>query len=233
MTKNNSQISSIIVAGGVGKRLGSDVPKAFVRLGDKYLFEHSLEVFLHHSPTVEIIIVVPDEAVEKTEELINNRNPEKTVVIVNGGKERWESVKNGVLSTDESSEWVMVHDAARPFVTNEVIDTLLAKRTSCKCAITATPVDDTIRRFENDTCIETIDRSSLLRVGTPQLFHRKSLIEAFTHAESMSPPPTDEAMLMEKCGITVGIAWGAPHNFKITTPRDLETAEAILSNRNG
>ncbi|MCP4712984.1 MAG: 2-C-methyl-D-erythritol 4-phosphate cytidylyltransferase, partial [Planctomycetes bacterium] len=159
--------------------------------------------------------------------------PKKTVFIVNGGKERRGTVKNGILSTDESSEWEMIHDAARAFVTNEVIDELLAKRSSFKCAITATPVDDTIRRFENDTCIETIDRSSLLRVGTPQLFHRQSLVEAFSHAESMSPPPTDEAMLMEKCGITVGIAWGDPHNFKITTPRDLETAEAILSNRNG
>ena len=122
----------------------------------------------------------------------------------------------------------MTNDAARPFVTKEVIDSLLEKRPLYKCAITATPVEDTIRRFENDRCIATIDRSILIRVGTPQLFHRESLLEAFVHGESMTPPPTDEAMLMEKSGIETGFAWGDPINFKITTQGDLELAEAIL-----
>ncbi len=229
----NKKISTVIVAGGMGKRLGADVPKAFVNLGGKYLFEHSLEIFLHHASVAEIIIVVPDAAVEKTEKIIHTGKPEKTVVIVNGGEERWRSVQNGILTTEETFDWVLVHDAARPFVTKEVIDELLKKRSAFECAFTATPVDDTIRRYENDTGVETVDRSSLIRVGTPQLFHRASLIEAFSHAESMSPPPTDEVMLMEKCDIPVGFAWGDSKNFKITTHHDLEIAEALLSFRKG
>ncbi len=227
----NKKTSAVIVAGGMGKRLGADVPKAFVRLGDKFLFEYSLEIFLSYPKVFEIILVVPEAAIEQAEDIINSRNPDKTVVIVNGGGERWESVRNGVLSVAESSQWVLIHDAARPFVTPEIIDSLLKKRVDFKCAITATPVDDTIRRFEKEVCTETVDRSSLLRVGTPQLFQRQSLCDAFTHAGSMTPPPTDEAMLMEKCGITVGFVWGDPKNFKITTQHDLEVAKAMLSYR--
>ncbi len=227
----NTQISIIIVAGGTGKRLGANVPKAFVRLGDKYLFEYSLEVFLNHPLVEEIIMVVPEETIDKTDSVINYNEINIQVWVVSGGAERWESVRNGVQATEKSSEWVLVHDAARPFVTHKVIDLLLKKRADFKCAITATPVDDTIRRFDNEVCTETVDRTSLLRVGTPQLFHRQSLLDAFAYAESMAPPPTDEAMLMEKCGIPVGFSWGDPKNFKITTQHDLELAEAILSYR--
>ena len=223
------EISTIIVAGGMGKRLGADVPKAFVRLGGRYLFHYPLDTFLRHDAVAEIILVVPDAAVEKTEEIVNTFAPEKPVVIVNGGKERWQSVRNGVLTAEETSDWVLVHDAARPFMSAEIIDSLLEKRDRFKCVFTATPVEDTVRRYENDTCIETLDRRSLLRVGTPQLFHRESLIEAFSHAEPMSPPPTDEAVLMEKNGIPIGFVWGDPKNFKITTPHDLILAEALVS----
>lgn len=231
MALQKRDISAVIVAGGRGKRLGEDVPKAFIRLGRRYLFEHSLEVFLRHTALAEIILVVPDETVGKTEKIIRSRKPEKTVVVVNGGVKRWQSVRNGVLSTAETSAWVLVHDAARPFVTKAVIDDLLKKRAAYKCAITATPVDDTIRRFRKDRCTATLDRSKLIRVGTPQLFYRPALIEAFAHAESMRKPLTDEAMLMEKCGITIGFSWGDPLNFKITTPADLRKAEALASVR--
>lgn len=227
-SQDKNRTAAVIAAGGMGKRLGREEPKALIQLAGKPLFVYSLEVFDQHPSVSEIVLVVPEDSVDKTKDIINNLNTSKSINVVKGGVERWQSVQNGVLATDESLEWIMTHDAARPFVTKEVIDSLLKKRSLYKCAITATPVEDTIRRFENDRCIATIDRSILIRVGTPQLFHRESLLEAFVHAESMAPPPTDEAMLMEKNGIETGFAWGNPMNFKITTQSDLDLAEAIL-----
>lgn len=225
----NFNISVVIVAGGMGTRLGADVPKAFVGLGGKHLFEYSLEIFLAHKAVSEVVIVVPDSVVEKAEEIVGEMELEKIVVIVNGGDQRWNSVYNGIMSTVDSSEWVLVHDAARPFVTKDVIDSLLKKCGAHKCCITATPVTDTIRTFKEGICTGTVDRSTLIRVGTPQLFHRETLLKAFLHAGGMEPSPTDEAMLMEKSGVAIGIAWGDPKNFKITTPEDLEIAQALIN----
>jgi len=229
--QNKNSSAAVIAAGGMGKRLGREMPKALIPLDKKPLFVYSLEVFVKHPAVSEIAVVVPEDSVDTTREIIDTLNVSKNITVVKGGAERWQSVQNGVFATDESSEWILTHDAARPFVTTEVIDSLLEKRSLYKCAITATPVEDTIRRFENDRCIATIDRSLLIRVGTPQLFHRKSLLEAFVHADSRAPPPTDEAMLMEKNGIEVGFAWGDPMNFKITTQSDLDLAEALLIQR--
>ena len=229
--QNNNSIAAVIAAGGMGKRLGREEPKALIELAGKPLFVYSLEIFDQHPAVSEIVVVVPEDSVDKTKDITNTLNTTKNITVVKGGVERWQSVQNGVQATDGSIQWIMTHDAARPFVTKEVIDSLLEKSSTYKCAITATPVEDTIRRFENDRCIATIDRSLLIRVGTPQLFLRESLLEAFVHAESMTPPPTDEAMLMEKNGIEIGFAWGDPMNFKITTRGDLDLAEAIILQR--
>lgn len=228
-TKKN--ISAVIVAGGLGKRLGAAVPKAFITLGGRSLFEYSLEALSHYPSVVETVIVVPESALEQTERIVRKRKQVIPAVIVCGGEQRWESVRNGVAATASTSKLVLVHDAARPFLSSAVIDSLVQKSSTYRCVITATPVDDTIRCFEKDYCKGTVDRSQLIRVGTPQLFRRKMLIDAFVLAASMKNAPTDEAMLMEKCGVTVGFAWGDPLNFKITTPRDLLMAEAIIAQR--
>ncbi len=226
--KENDKTSAIIVAGGIGKRLGASIPKAFVSLANRPLFIYSLEIFDKHPSVSEIVLVMPDKFKKKGNEIVQTLELTKPLKIVAGGKERWESVKNGVLASESFLKWVLIHDAARPFVTAKIIDTLLEKRLTFHCAITATPVVDTIRKFDNDNCLGTVDRSSLLRVGTPQLFNRDKLIEAFKKVQTMTPPPTDEAMLMEQCGIKVGYAWGEDTNFKITTESDLRLAEGLL-----
>jgi 2-C-methyl-D-erythritol 4-phosphate cytidylyltransferase len=167
--------------------------------------------------------------VPTAQQLCESAGFSKPWTIVEGGAERWQSVANGVSACQ--APWVMVHDAARPFVSAAVIDGLLSKRDDFSCVITATPEVDTIRRFEQDRCSGTVDRSTLIRVGTPQLFHRATLLDAFTKAEKLAPPPTDEAMLFEACGHHVGFAWGDPLNFKVTTPADLEIAEALCARR--
>ncbi len=221
-------VSAVIVGGGMGTRLGANRPKAFISLQNKPLFSYSLLTFDTHSSVQETVFVVPKESQEEAQISINALKLSKPCTIVPGGKERWQSVQEGVLATKQS-DWLLIHDAARPFVTHAVIDELLLKSDSFRCAITATSVSDTIRTFEKDRCLETVDRSKLLRVGTPQLFNKKDLLKAFDRAKTLETPPTDEAMLMEQSNIPIAFAWGDERNFKITTPADLALAEALAS----
>lgn len=220
---------AIVVAGGAGKRLASAVPKAFVNLSGKPMVRYSLEQFDAHASIDAMIVVVPLGMADVAEKIVRGMHLKKKVRVVNGGKERWQSVKNGMMAS--SAEWVLIHDAARPFVTHAVIDAVLEQAPKYTAVITATQEVDTVRRFSGDQALETIDRNTFIRVGTPQLFLRSALIKSFSTAETMKIPPTDEAVLMEHLGIPVGIAWGDPLNFKITTKSDLKLAEALCAVR--
>lgn len=221
--ETNQKIDAVIVAAGSGTRLGYKEPKAFVSLGGRPMLEYSLEFFLSRKDIIKIVLVVPSEKLHSAKE----KYACERVEVVAGGKQRWNSVSNGLSGLE--SEWVLIHDAARPFVTDLVIDRILEKRDSYDCVITVTPEVDTVRIFEGDKALETVDREKLVRVGTPQLFRRKLLVSALNSVSESEPPPTDEAVLMQKAGIEVGIAWGDPKNYKITTRSDLETAEAIVA----
>jgi 2-C-methyl-D-erythritol 4-phosphate cytidylyltransferase len=222
-------VDVIIVAAGSGTRLGSDVPKAFVPLAGKPLFIHSLLQFACHRAVNRIIVVAPPSMIQKTRLMCSQFPINKEVDIVAGGEHRWQSVENGLKGS--AAEWVMVHDSARPFVSTRTIDAVLSLMEKFDAVISATPEVDTVRKFSGDRALETIDRNELVRVQTPQLFKREKLISAFPMAASLSTPPTDEALLMEKAGFSVGIAWGDPLNFKITTKQDLVLAEAICEKR--
>lgn len=222
MSSEKPWCDAIIVAAGSGSRLGSRLPKAFVPLGGRPLFTHALSILGSHPQIDNIILVVPPSMQQGDKELLSD--DQLTLVI--GGKERWISVRNGVLAS--TAPWVLIHDAARPFVTHAVIDALLAMRNEYQAVITATPVVDTIRTFSGNTAGAVINRDELIRVGTPQLFNREALLHYLNVAGDLKAPPTDEAVLFQNNGIPVGIAWGDPKNFKITTKEDLEMAEALL-----
>lgn len=223
----NSRTSAIIVAAGAGTRLSADHPKAFVSLAGAPLFVYSLRRFDAHAAIDELVLVAPASMHARARSIIATLSPAKPATVVSGGEHRWQSVRNGLDACDASAEWVLVHDAARPFVSHAVINALLAFRERFRCAFTATPMVDTVRRVKGDTSVETLDRSALVRVGTPQLFHRQSLHDAF--ARMSDAAITDEVMLMERTGHAVGVAAGDPLNFKITTPEDLAMAEALCA----
>lgn len=222
-------ITAIIAAAGAGKRLGSPVPKGFLKLGGKALFLHSLETLLSHEAVLDAVLVVPEFNKSEAEQVVAGSGFRKKVVVVTGGRERWQSVKNGVLAVE--SEWVLVHDAARPFVTRAVINSVIEKKDSYDCVITVTPEVDTVRESNGELAGEIIDRSKLVRVGTPQLFRREVLLKAFTEVRALHSTPTDEAVLLQRIGVPVALAWGDPANFKITAPDDLAIAEALLAYR--
>ena len=226
---NDFTLTTIIVAAGAGTRLKAGKPKAFLTLGNLPMYQHSLETFTSHESVRDIVIVVPRGMVTATQQTLLSMKTTKSIFAVAGGRERWQSVQNGVQATD--ADWIMVHDAARPFVTHAVIDGVLDKCIANDCVITATPEVDTIRALKGECAGNIIDRSTLIRTGTPQLFRRSVLIEAFRSAASLPVPPTDEASLIQQCGVPVAIAWGDPANFKITTPSDLAIAEAIVAQR--
>lgn len=224
---------AVIVAAGRGARLGASIPKAFLELAGKPLFAHSLAVFDNHPAIAQIVVVAPADRLRQTAGLAAEAGVSTPLSIVAGGGERWESVRNGAAECAEHIGWVLVHDAARPFVTPEVVDTLLETADNYRAAVTATEVVDTVRRFDGDRAGETVDRHTLVRVGTPQLFGRDELRRGFELAAELSSPPTDEAVLMQHLGIDVGIAWGDPMNFKITSPRDLELAHLVAQQHTG
>jgi len=226
------RVAAVIVAAGAGTRLGSSTPKAFIPLGGRPLYAHALSVFASHPLIDNTVLVVPGDMVDATREAAGQPGEGPgAVTVVAGGGQRWESVRNGVDAAPEDAGWVLVHDAARPFVTPAVINAVLDMRNKYRAAVTVTPVTDTVRTFSADNAGRTIDRSSLVRVGTPQLFHRETLREGFARAAAMRQPPTDEAVLFEAMGLPVGIAWGDPLNFKITTAEDLLLAEALYEKR--
>jgi 2-C-methyl-D-erythritol 4-phosphate cytidylyltransferase len=206
-----------------------DVPKGFVSLGGKPMLAYSLEVLGTHPAVAQVVLVVPSDRLKETAAITAQLTLSVKVAVVSGGSERWESVRNGVNECSAAHDTILVHDAARPFVTHAVIDSLLEQSRSYRCVITATEVVDTIRQFIDDRALATVDRSCLIRVGTPQLFRRADLTQGFAQAVSMKSPPTDEAVLMQSMGIEVGIGRGDPANFKITSPSDMLLAEALLA----
>jgi len=219
----------VIVGAGAGTRLGYSTPKAFVDLCGKPIVYYSLKTFVNHPAVDKTILVVPPAMIGEAAVIVNEYTDfTDRLQIVAGGDERWESVRNGCAVA--SGEWVSVHDAARPFVSNAVIDAVLEKRGDFECVITATPVADTIRTIAGGgRCGATVDRSTLMRVGTPQLFRRERLMSAFDLIKDMPSAPTDEAALFERLGIDVGYSWGDAMNFKITEKADLEMARAIIN----
>jgi len=224
--KQKNSISAIIVAGGMGKRLGKEIPKAFVPIGDKELFMYSAEVFDEIGAFNEIIIVVPETAISETQE--KTKHFSTKIIVVAGGKERHNSVENGINVA--SGEVVLVHDAARPFITKELVGELIENYNNSNYSgiISANPVVDTIRKFDGNLCGKTINRDELISVGTPQIFSKEILLDCFSKIEISDCFPTDEAMLVQNFGHEVGWVKGSKLNFKVTTPEDIVLAEAVV-----
>jgi 2-C-methyl-D-erythritol 4-phosphate cytidylyltransferase len=219
-------VTAVIVAGGSGTRLGMDIPKAFVPLGTKPLLCHSYAVFAVCEDIEEIIVVVPQSHIAETRKILSDQEIRKTHRVISGGSQRWISVRNGVCGAQ--TELVLIHDAARPFVTTDILHRLCKNLRDYAGVITATPVVDTVRYFEKGLCGTTLDRSRLIAVGTPQLFRRSILVSCYDNIDSLPSIPTDEAMLLEQNDIPVAWAEGDPLNFKITTPADYTMAQCII-----
>lgn len=221
--------SVVIVSAGRGSRMKSDINKQFLKIGGKEVIAHTVERFYNNKNIGEIIIVVREDEKEFFQENIINKYGYKNIKIAFGGKERQDSVYNGLKEVDKNCGIVLIHDGARPFVTNEIIEKSIKCAQKYNCAIVGIPVKDTIKivNENNDVC-NTPNRNTLWSIQTPQVFEYSLIMKAHEKAKDDKYYGTDDSMLIEYLGYNVKVVEGSYDNIKITTPEDLKVAEEIL-----
>jgi 2-C-methyl-D-erythritol 4-phosphate cytidylyltransferase len=222
MAANRSTVAAILVAAGSGQRLGADVPKAFCLVRGRTLLEYAHERFTEHPGVRDVVVVAPPDRIEQAAALTGS-------AVVAGGATRQASVSAGLATLDAAVDTVLVHDVARAFVPAAVISRVLAAlEGGADAVIPVRPVTDTIKRVDDARrVVDTVDRSTLVAVQTPQGF-RRDVLEA-AHAAAASVAATDDAGLVEAYGGTVVVVDGADESFKITRPWDLVLAEAVAA----
>lgn len=221
-------ISVIIPAGGHGQRMESSVPKQLLPLKGKAVIFYTLQRFLMMTHIREIIIPVHKDSKERIDTIIAELHTEIPIFTVPGGKERQDSVWSGMLAASETSEFILVHDAVRPFFSQNFIHLALEQLKIADGAVAGIPVTNTTKRVKNSTILETIPRDQLYEIQTPQMFRRKTLFKAFHSANTDSFYGTDEAMLVERIGGVCKIISDTDRNIKITRPLDIQIAGIIL-----
>jgi 2-C-methyl-D-erythritol 4-phosphate cytidylyltransferase len=205
-------VVGIVPAGGSGERLGAERPKAFVVCAGRPLLEWSVEVL---SAVCDRVIVAVPAGCERPGS-------------VEGGASRSASVRNALAAAPEART-VVVHDAARPLVTRELVESCLAALMGVDGVTAAAPVTDTIKQtFPDGTVERTLDRSRLWAVQTPQVFRADALRRALDVDEAVLAGATDDASLVEAAGGTIRVVEAPPDNFKVTSRADLARAEALL-----
>ena len=219
---------AILVAGGLGKRMRSPVPKQFLMLGNKPVLYYSLKAFIDAFPDLQVILVLPEDYTAMGQEIIDAWFDKERIQITEGGDTRFQSVKNGLaLIQDESM--ILVHDAVRCLVSVELIQRCYQKAVETGSAIPVVPCKDSVRLI-TDEGNEALDRDKIVLVQTPQAFHSRILMPAFNI--DFKDRFTDEASVVEAYGLKVSLVEGEESNIKITHEADLLVAEKLVDKRN-
>ncbi|PVZ94964.1 bifunctional 2-C-methyl-D-erythritol 4-phosphate cytidylyltransferase/2-C-methyl-D-erythritol 2,4-cyclodiphosphate synthase [Amnibacterium flavum] len=222
----NSATAIVIVAAGEGSRLGYGMPKAYVPLAGVPLFLRAFDSVAAASTELSVVVVAPADLVGRTRAMID-RSGRGSAVVVAGGESRHASVRLGLDAIPSSADVVLVHDAARALTPGSLMDRVVdAVRASGNGVVPGLPIADTIKRTADRVVIETVDRSLLTAVQTPQGFPRDALISAY---ESVTDEHTDDTAVFAAAGGTVEVVAGEPLAFKVTTADDLARAESLLA----
>lgn len=234
MKREDLFCSAVIVAAGSGKRMGADRPKQFLELCGKTIIERTAAVFSGCKSINEIIIVSSESGLEECKRLLKELEKEKTIKYVLGGKERYESVYNGLKSLDERCGIVLIHDGVRPFVTEEIINASIDDASEYGACAVGVKSKDTVKICTDKGFVEyTPDRNCVYNIQTPQTFRKEIILKAYERAFEKGVFGTDDASLAENDGISVKITEGSYDNIKITTPDDLIVGEKILNGGGG
>lgn len=219
----------VIVAAGTGSRMNMGINKQFIKLEGKEIIAYTIEKFHNNSNIEDIVVVVKEDESEFFKKEILDKYNFKNVKIAYGGKERQDSVYNGLKLLDEKCDVVLIHDGARPFVSDKIIDKSIEEAKEHKAIVVGVPVKDTIKVIDNDkNIVDTPNRSVLWAVQTPQTFDYNILIDAYKDAFKNKFYGTDDAMLVERIGYKVKMLEGSYNNIKITTQEDLNIGSQIL-----
>jgi len=222
--------AAIIPAAGFGTRMGSAEPKQYLLLGGKPILIHTVEAFLNNTNIADIIVVVPTDRLAQTKELLEEYQlNSSSIQIIAGGRRRQDSVYNGLNSIAEGHDIVLVHDGARPLITQKVINRCCDGARNSGAVIAAVPVKDTLKKGDDGKVGATVDRNGLYQAQTPQAA-RINLLKKGYEANG-DRDVTDESTLLERAGIPVGIVDGSETNLKVTRPEDLVLAETIYSKK--
>lgn len=229
------KFAAVLPAGGLGKRMGGNIPKQLMKLGGKPVYQYCLETFLKMDEIAEVVMAVPADWKNHFEEELFNTTTnaagdtsasliKSKLKIVVGGVERWQSVENGVNALTSSAEYVLVHDVARPFISKEIIREVCETLTSKGSCLVAKPAIDTIKIASDGQVESTIDRNKVWLAQTPQAARIDLLKSLYARikAEPLNFVPTDEASILEHFGEKVFVVKGGAINDKLTTPEDFE-----------
>ena len=222
---------AIILASGVGARLGLEIPKQFFEIRKKTVLEYSILAFHKQNNVDEIVIVSHPDYISKVEEIVKKGSFNKVSKIIAGGETRQKSASNGINAIKESEAKVLIHDAVRPFVTKRIIDDCINTLDYYKAVNVAIESSDTIIEVDEENCIKSIpQRKFLKRVQTPQGFHLniiKKAHELASHEENLSF--TDDCGLVKEFNLAqIKVIKGEEFNIKITYPSDIKLAENII-----
>ncbi len=228
-----SRVTVLIPAAGMGKRMGRAVAKQFLPLGDKPMLAHTLLAFQRASVVDEIVPILSEEDIETClVDIIEHYHITKVKTLVVGGKERQDSVYNGLQKLEKDTAVVLVHDGVRPFVTHDMIQETAEHARKGECVAVGVPLKDTVKEVGADGMVRvTLDRSRLWAIQTPQAFPAKTLRRVYEESYAHKMYGTDDATLAERAGLKVRVIMGSYENIKITTSEDLLLAEEILKRR--
>ena len=235
------EVGVVVVAAGKGERLGAAIPKAFVELGGRSLLEHCVRTIVSLEGFGHLVLVVPGEAAAEALETVDKvlmPSSSWNVSVVAGGRERHESVRFGLDALTESVATVLIHDAARPLASVRLFEAVRAEVHRSRAGVVpAVTIADTIKRVnDRGDVLETIDRSTLVAVQTPQGFLRDDIVSAHERAQLQDGAlgaPTDDAEVLQRAGGRVRVIPGEDRALKVTTPHDLTILEAYLETAHG
>lgn len=232
MYKDNF-ISVIVAAAGMSNRMGSRINKQFIAINDKAILAHTLERFESCNLVDEVIVVAKEDEIDYCrKEIVKRYNFNKVTKVVKGGKERQDSIYNGLLALDERCNIVLTHDGARPFVKVKNIEDGIVGVTKYDACVIGVPVKDTIKEVKSSGYVKsTPDRNLLWAAQTPQCFWKDIILQAYKKAIEDDFIGTDDGMLVERIGVNIKMIMGSYENIKITTPEDLIVAESIIKDR--
>ncbi len=227
-------ISVLIAAAGVGSRMGGNVSKQFIELGDKPVLAHTIEKFENNKYIDEIIIIMKEDSIDYCRnQIVRKYRFRKVSKIIRGGRERQDSVYNGILALSNNTDIVVSHDGARPFVKDQVIEESIKKAIEIGAAVVGVPVTDTVKIIDEDKSINNTPKRALLWAAqTPQVFRKDILKEAYNKAIEEYFLGTDDSSLVERIGYKVAMIEGSYSNIKLTTKEDIDMAESIMKKEN-
>lgn len=223
-------VSAVIVAGGRGKRMASNLSKQYIEIGGKEIVARTLEVFQNSKRIDEIIFVVPGDDIEYCNtKIINRYSFSKVKRVIPGGEERQASVYKGIKCCNKKTDLVVIHDGVRPFIDDGMINTSIECAENTGACTMAIPLKDTIKVVDKDGfSIETPDRKKFMAIQTPQAFKYDLIFKAHEKARKENFIGTDDSILVERLGHRVKTIMGSYFNIKITTKEDIVFANAIL-----